>query len=228
MLCQNCQKRSANVHLIQVVNGKRNESYLCQQCAGEKSGLELNTDLDITDFLGGFISLAASQAFGQNKELHPDDTAYSKQIPDQSEEQDNKGDSGDIKQQDLQVTPASTHKDASGNPENPKTVQHKKFVCDNCGLGLVGFQKTGKLGCSNCYNTFGELLRPLLKRLHCNNLEYNGKLPGKLSSAIIASREITKLKDELGRTILNEEYEKAAILRDKIREMEGKGENIKI
>lgn len=40
MLCQNCQKREANVHLTKIVNGEIVKFYLCEQCA--KSSPEFN------------------------------------------------------------------------------------------------------------------------------------------------------------------------------------------
>jgi protein arginine kinase activator len=40
MLCQNCEKRKATVHLTKIINGKKTEVYLCENCAAEKSDLD--------------------------------------------------------------------------------------------------------------------------------------------------------------------------------------------
>ena len=36
MLCQNCQKRAANVHLTEIVNNAKREIHLCEACAQEQ------------------------------------------------------------------------------------------------------------------------------------------------------------------------------------------------
>ncbi|MEW6227073.1 MAG: UvrB/UvrC motif-containing protein [Bacillota bacterium] len=41
MLCDECGKRPANVHLTKIVNGVKSESHLCDQCARDKGELDL-------------------------------------------------------------------------------------------------------------------------------------------------------------------------------------------
>ena len=38
--------------------------------------------------------------------------------------------------------------------------------CANCGLTYADFKKIGRLGCSECYDTFKKYLGPLLKKVH--------------------------------------------------------------
>jgi len=85
--------------------------------------------------------------------------------------------------------------------------------------------KSRQLGCSNCYKTYGDRLVPLLRRLH-GNIQYNGKFPSRAFGSIKISREIEKLKEQLNIAIKNEEYEKAAILRDQIRNLESNQNNM--
>lgn len=40
MLCQECKKRPATVHLTKIVNGRKTELHLCQECAAEKGEFE--------------------------------------------------------------------------------------------------------------------------------------------------------------------------------------------
>lgn len=35
-----------------------------------------------------------------------------------------------------------------------------------CGTGLVSIRRSGRVGCAECYDTFAELLAPLLRRVH--------------------------------------------------------------
>jgi protein arginine kinase activator len=98
-------------------------------------------------------------------------------------------------------------------------------VCEKCGMSYEEFQKTGKVGCENCYKSYGERLNPLIKRLH-GSLEHNGKIPNRISKSIKASKDIDKLKEQLNNAVKNEEYEKAAEIRDKIKGIEVIGNQI--
>ena len=101
-----------------------------------------------------------------------------------------------------------------------KTVAMPEITkCKTCGLTYDEFSKSGMLGCENCYTTFGERLDNVLKRLHGSNRQLASKKidkKGKKNEKL----EIDKLKDELKICIEKEEYEKAAILRDKIKKLE--------
>lgn len=93
--------------------------------------------------------------------------------------------------------------------------------CPVCNLGYDEFKKTGRFGCSECYESFGNNLEPLFKRIH-GNTQHTGKVPKRTGGIIRIKRDIEKLKYELKRAIENEEYEKAAELRDKIKVLENK------
>lgn len=167
MLCQQCQKKVANVHFTQIINGKKVEMYLCEQCANEKGQLGFSPQLNLGDFLWGFPGFGGSAGF-------------------------------------VQV-------------EQPEEVR-----CDICGMSFEDFRKTGKLGCSNCYRLFRENLSPILRRIH-GNIEHKGKVPKKVSNCVNTTKELVRLKAELTAAIGHEEYEKAAELRDRIRNLESTG-----
>lgn len=44
MLCEKCNKNNANVHIIKVVNGVKQEMNLCEQCAKENQNLTFTFD----------------------------------------------------------------------------------------------------------------------------------------------------------------------------------------
>jgi protein arginine kinase activator len=91
--------------------------------------------------------------------------------------------------------------------------------CESCGLTYEEFRDGGRLGCSQCYEAFKDQLKPLLRRIHGSNVHI-GKSP-RLSQGIFEKRrEIEDLKVELSRSIDSEDFEKAAELRDKIKELE--------
>lgn len=102
-------------------------------------------------------------------------------------------------------------------------VQHQlqEDRCKTCGMAFDNFRRTGRVGCGNCYSTFRKNLTPLIKRIH-GNIQHTGKLPKRTGGLLKLIRGIESLRDELKLAIDNEEYERAAKLRDEIRELESK------
>lgn len=96
--------------------------------------------------------------------------------------------------------------------------------CQNCGLTYEDFRKVGRLGCSQCYVTFRKYLSSLLKKIHGSN-QHLGKTPTKMPQSVRTDSELQELKNKLQRVIQTEEFEEAARLRDKIRELEKKKES---
>ncbi len=103
-----------------------------------------------------------------------------------------------------------------GNASNAQTQVEEGEKCEVCGMSFGDVKKTGKLGCSNCYTIYGERLLPILKRIHGNTI-HRGRYPERVAGEIMASRELENLKDSLSKAIELEEYEKAAVLRDRIK-----------
>jgi protein arginine kinase activator len=91
--------------------------------------------------------------------------------------------------------------------------------CENCGLTYSQFSKIGRFGCNHCYQAFGSRLDPLFRRVH-GHTAHIGKVPARSGGIIKVKKEIELLKKELRRTIEQEEFEKAAKLRDEIRMLE--------
>ena len=89
-------------------------------------------------------------------------------------------------------------------------------------MGYDDFRKFGRLGCSECYSAFKEYLSTLLKKIHGSN-RYFGKTPVKIASSVKRKmNDLQDLKEQLQKAIYMEDFEKAAELRDKIREIEKK------
>ncbi len=93
--------------------------------------------------------------------------------------------------------------------------------CEDCGMTYAQFSKIGRFGCSSCYEAFNERLDPLLKRVHSSTM-HSGKVPKRTGGQIQCKREIEKLRREMHGHIQQEEFEDAAGLRDRIRELEKK------
>lgn len=96
--------------------------------------------------------------------------------------------------------------------------------CENCGTTYREFKERGLLGCSQCYQHFKPLILPVIKGVQ-GNMEHIGKLPKKAGKELVQKKQILKLKEELKEAITLEEYEKAAEIRDKIKEIERNYQN---
>ena len=91
--------------------------------------------------------------------------------------------------------------------------------CPVCGFSQADFKKTGRLGCSACYDTFSEGLSGMLKNMHRGSI-HTGKVPAKLAVARRRAQELAGLQAELEKAVHEELFEEAATLRDKIRHLE--------
>lgn len=90
--------------------------------------------------------------------------------------------------------------------------------CPSCGATLSDFRESGRLGCAHCYQAFAEQLRDLLRRLHGSSQHVGERYvaPGADGESSAAS-ELLDLRDQLRRAVENENFERAAELRDQIR-----------
>lgn len=90
------------------------------------------------------------------------------------------------------------------------------LVCARCGTAYETFQKTGMLGCADCYEAFREPLEEMLNRIH-GNVQHTGKVPGGAKNDVSLKLSIDRLKQQLVKAIADEAYEDAATYRDQIR-----------
>lgn len=160
-------KKNATVHVTKIINGVKQESNLCEDCAKEVEGLNKSSD-------GNFVSPFTFQ---------------------------------DILSGIMNYMYQPS--------QNEKTTD---IACKNCGMKYREFKASGVMGCSECYEQFASTIIPIIKRVQGNS-EHIGKIPEKSGKYISGKRNLQKLKEELQKAISCEEYEKAAELRDKIREI---------
>lgn len=179
MLCDNCNENEATVHIIKIINNKKEEINLCEKCAKEMQGFNMPVEqfdmpvmgkmdfappLPFQNILSGIMDLFSG----------------------------------------TQVAPSN---------------KVSNITCKNCGMTYDEFKKTGLLGCDECYRVFAPYIDPIIKRVQ-NGVEHTGKIPKKSGNDIVERRRILKLKEELQKAIAVEEYEKAAEIRDAIKELE--------
>lgn len=97
-----------------------------------------------------------------------------------------------------------------------------ELQCPDCGYRFSQFFKTSFLGCDKCYTHFREQLRPFVKRVQGGLMHKEENGPVVKEQAITAVNPLVALREALRAAIKNEEYEKAAELRDEIKAQEGK------
>jgi protein arginine kinase activator len=95
-----------------------------------------------------------------------------------------------------------------------------ELKCDVCGMSWADFGSAGLLGCPNDYDRFERALKPLLARAQEGATQHIGKTPRRAGTDQKAQTAVLRLRAELKAAIAAEDYEKAARLRDQIKNME--------
>ncbi len=98
--------------------------------------------------------------------------------------------------------------------------------CPKCGNTFSDIVRSGKVGCGQCYEIFYDKLLPSIQRIH-GRIKHSGKQSPGIDTVAESVEEnkvdpVAKLKEELAAAIENQEFEQAAVIRDKIRELESK------
>ena len=100
----------------------------------------------------------------------------------------------------------------------PRSADKQQIVCPVCSWTTEKIrQHDGKLGCPTCYQTFEKLIKDAVSQVQ-HGVLHLGKRPGKKldDSPAMKRSELESLKKELQTLISGEEYEAAAICRDRI------------
>ena len=83
--------------------------------------------------------------------------------------------------------------------------------CDLCGYTVERIAAESRVGCARCYRTFEKELAPLSARIHGNKVYVPSEDEHKQAS------EAKELQIQMEKAIKEENFEEAAILRDRIR-----------
>ena len=101
--------------------------------------------------------------------------------------------------------------------------------CAGCGSTMNDIKKTGKVGCADCYELFFSELMPTIRSIHGNTehigkrpvIEYTENHPDKAQPAKDEQNAVDSLRAQLKKAIEDEDFERAAELRDEIKKQEG-------
>lgn len=196
MLCEKCHKNEANISVSTMINGVAKNYHLCSACA-EKENL----------FKKGFEDDLLNNFLGKTFFSFPFDTTID-----------------------------SLNRDS-----------RERARCSFCGQSLNDFKNTGLFGCPHCYQEFRNLIEPVLDEIHGshlylegqNILERNGPKDTSVNNGqgeqdqgkkdqlqtepksdleLAYEKVLLEMKNQLKEYIKQEEYEKAAVQRDQIKE----------
>jgi len=98
--------------------------------------------------------------------------------------------------------------------------EYEGLVCGVCGISFAEFRQQQLLGCPNDYKAFEEVLVPLLERAQEGASRHTGRAPADAAVGELRQDELLRLRGRLKEAIAGEDYERAAALRDRIRELE--------
>ena len=116
--------------------------------------------------------------------------------------------------------------DEQGDPDNPQDPMFPLFC--GCGWNTAKFRETGRLGCAECYDVFAPLLKDAIASMHKGAAHLGKVPPGGEGATALEGRnrafELATLKARLDAYVREEEYEKAAKVRDDIRKLKAEME----
>lgn len=169
MLCDDCNIKDATVHMTTVLNGKKEEISLCNECAKKREKQSFENNFSMHSFLASLLE---------------------------------------------------------GNVASNTNINYQqKQKCIQCGSTYNDFKQNGRLGCNMCYETFNDMLSPLIRRIQGNST-HAGKVPKKAGAPIRLRKKLKHLKNQLQQLIIREEFEEAAQIRDEIKKLEGEISNM--
>lgn len=104
-----------------------------------------------------------------------------------------------------------------GEPQ-VSAISSRTIRCEKCGNTFNDIVNSGKIGCADCYVTFYDKLLPSLQRIH-GKTRHEGKNPTIIKAEVTNVNPIEDLEEQLRIAIDQQNFEKAAQLRDKINEL---------
>ncbi len=92
------------------------------------------------------------------------------------------------------------------------------LACPVCGVTLSDFQRTGYVGCPQCYEVFRAQMEPMLMAVHGATRHVSRAAQGPVE--MHQSDVCASLREQLRQAVQEERYEQAAVLRDQLRKAE--------
>lgn len=101
-----------------------------------------------------------------------------------------------------------------------KQISEKR--CSGCGLTFKELASDGMAGCAECYTAFSKELEPTLAKLH-GHVSHRGRVPQRFREKQELKEKIASLEKEREEAVRNEDYERAAEIRDELKNLRENG-----
>ena len=96
--------------------------------------------------------------------------------------------------------------------------------CHSCGSSFNDIVKSGRIGCADCYDMFSDKLEPSIRKIH-GRAVYTGKIPESAGKGAQNERRLRELKSQMDDAVRQQDFERAAFIRDEIKDIVGKETN---
>lgn len=105
--------------------------------------------------------------------------------------------------------------------DNTLQLADKTDRCEKCGCSFNDIVKSGRVGCADCYRKFYDKLLPSIQRIH-GKASHLGKIPANPNKKKRPTKEeiIDKLNSDMQKAVEQQNFEEAAILRDRIKQLD--------
>ena len=102
----------------------------------------------------------------------------------------------------------------------PRPMRRKiEKSCPLCGMSYKRFRRKPRAGCHECFSVFSKEIRKVVNQRY-GEVRHKGKYPKRLLAFKSYLVDIEQLKRKLETAVREEQYERAAQLRDRIREIQ--------
>jgi protein arginine kinase activator len=108
----------------------------------------------------------------------------------------------------------------SAQKEHVETEAEDLLQCENCGVTFERFRESGFLGCPYCYSAFRDHIREFILEMERGST-HKGRMPRKFAELYLLKKEILYLRNQLRRSVTDENYEKAEKIRKRLEKLIG-------
>ncbi|MGJ8675935.1 MAG: UvrB/UvrC motif-containing protein [Akkermansiaceae bacterium] len=119
--------------------------------------------------------------------------------------------------ENVSTSSSNSQKPVQNVPSIDQLMQ-KHGQCPLCNFAFDDLKKTGRLGCSECYQFFRREIQQNLHSMH-KDVKHTGRIPEGMLENIQLKKQREELQRDLDKAISSEDYEKAAVLRDQLNQL---------
>ena len=190
MLCQKCGKKDAKIQMVMVENGRTTQINICEDCFAK----DYQQQMKALGVMGAVPE--------QQKDVV--DTVSAEQM---------------LRGFMQMLVSGQAQAKGKEEPQAKLSAALEESRCPNCGTSLKDVMGGGFFGCPTCVDTWEDSI-PLLLSQGSMEYRHTGKIPLVQEEGLLEKREIFSLQEEMRQYVEQEEYEKAAEIRDLLRAKE--------